>query len=802
MSGLEITKIYTENTQQQTSSASVSQSAQSNTIFDKNDIDIDKFCKLYGISRNQYDILVNQYGTGITSQSETYIIEKLQESFPNEFGIAQTVLAATEQIAQPQAFSPTEQEFDFSAFEEKPLDEKINIYSEELAKNLFLYGSYDNEGNYISHTLDEWENLSDSDKNQFIESQKSFVLDKIYYIQDERLRNPILRSMMTDLALANFQGMSIDKFYQQNKDFKNEKSHEFILRTDEPIYSGYKNNSTENSEALLYALRQIKESNPDLYSSTISSNSKLSDLLTENTSFSLSNIEIADYLNAFDLDKNQIKQQYLTSKQEHDGLTKPQTLELHVLNSLNAINNKAKDGESANALDNFYNSVYGQYWDYLTFEEQQYAINAYVDTLPDNCEEKEALLDALLENNIRVTVEVHADMISQSDSDEQSAWAGSANEGVQILNAANISKFDKKNSQLVANNTVKHYSNNPEFAIATTELMVNSADNEHKVYISKPLASSGITDIERINYNGAFGEDVDAATQIVIVSDTLLYSQPEVATEAAKNIDKTYEENQIELAQLAIQNKNYNNAMIEDGTFARCAEANQAQIIEMHKARCAQDDYTPEESGKMLSTLSEWSSSNNKTSSSSSSATSSSATTTSSGAYVTNSSQTTQTAQTAQTAPFAQVNQTVAAPQTDAQKIADKLDTLEDAISYEDAVKIFDKLSSTEQLEVLKTLSAKQIAKLPVKLCETFPEFIPTLVNNNKGPEIISTCSALTADIAIRCMKMGSNETKLALMEYIISHPERFNKVSNEKAAKMVGDMPNKTPSKPIYFRA
>lgn len=97
-------------------------------------------------------------------------------------------------------------------------------------------------------------------------------------------------------------------------------------------------------------------------------------------------------------------------------------------------------------------------------------------------------------------------------------------------------------------------------------------------------------------------------------------------------------------------------------------------------------------------------------------------------------------------------------------------------IPHDKAIEMFKNLSRKEQVEILHSLPANLFDKLPILVCEFFPDLIPAFVGKGKGIQIINSCSAKTVSIAIRCMQTGSNETKKQLRDMIASRPEFFAK--------------------------
>ena len=123
-------------------------------------------------------------------------------------------------------------------------------------------------------------------------------------------------------------------------------------------------------------------------------------------------------------------------------------------------------------------------------------------------------------------------------------------------------------------------------------------------------------------------------------------------------------------------------------------------------------------------------------------------------------------------------------------------------MTRDEAVKYFKSLTHKEQSELLKSLPAQVFSKLPVTVCEDFPEYIPTFVDNGRGIEIITSCSSITADNAIRRMKSSSSRVKQQLNEFIINNPAQFTKISQEHAKKALNLDEKPTEEKPLRFKA
>lgn len=136
------------------------------------------------------------------------------------------------------------------------------------------------------------------------------------------------------------------------------------------------------------------------------------------------------------------------------------------------------------------------------------------------------------------------------------------------------------------------------------------------------------------------------------------------------------------------------------------------------------------------------------------------------------------------------------------QEVYTTLNLLQGELSRTEAIKLFTSLSRKEQAEVLNALTPQQIGKLPVTVCEDFPELIPSFVNAGKGLEIISKCSTVTQYITIRAMKSGGNKSRLELSEYIATNSEQFSKITQDWATKVRNVKEKTEVLNPLHFKA
>lgn len=149
-----------------------------------------------------------------------------------------------------------------------------------------------------------------------------------------------------------------------------------------------------------------------------------------------------------------------------------------------------------------------------------------------------------------------------------------------------------------------------------------------------------------------------------------------------------------------------------------------------------------------------------------------------------------------------EINKNIENLSSNTKDVYNEINLREENLSKDEAIKYFKSLSRKEQSDLLRALPTQLFNKLPVTICENFPEYVSTFVEKGRGIEIITTCSSIVANSAIKSMKTGSSKTKKELNEFIAQHPEMFNKISQEAAQKALGDSDNNKIEKPLKFKA
>ena len=115
-----------------------------------------------------------------------------------------------------------------------------------------------------------------------------------------------------------------------------------------------------------------------------------------------------------------------------------------------------------------------------------------------------------------------------------------------------------------------------------------------------------------------------------------------------------------------------------------------------------------------------------------------------------------------------------------AQKTYNTIETHRGELTHEQAVENFRYLTRQEQQNVLRALPKKLFEKLPVKICDNFPELVPTFVDNGRGIEVFKECSSVVKTSAIKYMNSSGDKTRNQLRAYMMEHPEEFNKMTQD----------------------
>lgn len=133
-------------------------------------------------------------------------------------------------------------------FSKLPVEEQFNVYTQELAKNKFVYSGEK------TRAVAEWDALSKEEQNKYIAEAKAHLLEteginslKTGNKNDLKL---LFSNLMTDLQSANFYNMSLDEFAKAPNAQKLERNHDYLMAIDPDLWSDA-NKAFIEDEALL-----------------------------------------------------------------------------------------------------------------------------------------------------------------------------------------------------------------------------------------------------------------------------------------------------------------------------------------------------------------------------------------------------------------------------------------------------------------------------------------------------------------------------------------------------------------------
>ena len=119
--------------------------------------------------------------------------------------------AAAAQTATAQETDYSETVFDGAKFEKLTAKEKMQVYTEEYAKNSFMYADEKNK-----KTIEQWNALSDEEKAKYLKDAQSALSSEyselIKGAKDDKIVDWALNYLMTDLRAANRMEMKVNQF--------------------------------------------------------------------------------------------------------------------------------------------------------------------------------------------------------------------------------------------------------------------------------------------------------------------------------------------------------------------------------------------------------------------------------------------------------------------------------------------------------------------------------------------------------------------------------------------------------------
>lgn len=260
--------------------------------------------KKLGITLEQYEALkaqVPDFDTlGLDKQAE--LINSL--STPKIDDVQNT--AEQEEVSQPK----TEKQL----YNEKLPDEKIEDCYAAFAKNSYIYGIKDKNGNVIAQaheSEDAWNNLSDAEKQAEIEKIKAFI-DKDERLKsakdvfvsatekDKNLKEAAADYIMRGIQTAAFNEVSYIEYLQKDEYERLNLENEYLLDQE----SVNKNNLNASDRAKMKEFATLKEQVGKIVSAKIG----------EDVTNNLDSSDVAKYMRYYNLDKTELMRNAILDK--------------------------------------------------------------------------------------------------------------------------------------------------------------------------------------------------------------------------------------------------------------------------------------------------------------------------------------------------------------------------------------------------------------------------------------------------------------------------------------------------------
>lgn len=510
--------------------------------------------------------------------------------------------------------------YDFRKFSELPLEKQFDVYAEELAKNKFLYGSEQKQ-------ISDWEALSEEEKLSKISAEKK-ELDKNdpkYAPQnkgDEKSLSKWVEAKMVTLQAANFDNMSIEAFNSLESNDKNVRIHDYFMNavlnnTDDD--GNLKQDATCTDQQFRYIKRQQYLSKIVLDAAMQSGDSSLNNANTED--FILPKEELERYCKQIGKPVAQIEYEYLKQKSSSGKLSEEEQKRFERLKRFDTPAGKEvfaalKNPQNYGIMEDLKKSEFGEDWKAVEFasdEDKKLVLHNYISkkmkSLPQSERSKffnefiseYSTQDPLLANDLATIC------LIKSGKNERKQLVQGATELLNQYFAMDINNLSPEAQKEIAEKQNALQKENPELYSLLAQTVTQIADEGSFESFREGYLKSNDKVLLTSLVNRAY--DTKRSSQVgqqKILLGVFENPDAEIRKQAAIRLDEAYKENQIPLTQAAIQHKDCNDAMIENGTFTRFAEENQVEAFKLHKARCENDDYSKDEAIRNLNKLSDW----------------------------------------------------------------------------------------------------------------------------------------------------------------------------------------------------
>ncbi len=501
----------------------------------------------------------------------------------------------------------TAENFNYKEFSELPLREQFDTYAEELAKNRFILGN--------KHNLSEWSGLSKEERTALINAERNNLNagDEKFAINSKRYEkrtSTVLQSKMETLQVANYNNMSLDDFLKLELKERKGQVHDYKFN----VVSEHPENCSE-SQKNYYKEQEF------LSAAIVDALKRSGDPYWQNneTTFVLPESELKDYAKKLGKPIALIEYEYLRSKDNLSNYEKSrfEKLKRYDTPAGQELLEAQQNPQNYGRLDELSKSDFGEDWAAVqnaSSEEKMFVLQKYFGNKMKSFKgDKEAatkFANEFISELSGIEPILAGDLVAKGlerlERAERKAIIQGADKTLQSHLSIGINDLPEDlRSDFVKLIRAKE-SKDPDF-IEKLGLTITANSKEETLVLIKDEITKFKNEKVVNSYTDAALDKtrVSAEGQNKIFISVFENASDKSAAYAAKNLDKTYKENQLSLTVKASERKACNDAMIEDGTIARFAKENQTEAFKIQKTRCEQDDYTKDEAIEQLNKLSD-----------------------------------------------------------------------------------------------------------------------------------------------------------------------------------------------------
>lgn len=479
--------------------------------------------------------------------------------------------------------------FDHKSYAELSTEQKFAVYTEELAKNKFIYADPKNPK--------DWNSLTDAQKQELIKAQSDALTSrngKNVFSGDDV--DKMLQCGMTMVQTANYQGVTLDELQSKELDAVKEAVHNYVSALDNDKRTEGQQIYLSEQKFASNALRDYaKKHNYEIGDDTMTPD------------------KIKKHCETLGVNIYDVEREYLENKKRQGALSDEDNKRLEVLTKLDglvtAVQDKLKDGPvNYGRLAEFEKTEFGKLYNSATITEEKIAyIMKYLKSQDVDVNFKAEFISELVQKDEKLGALLYNEFIGSSSKEDKLKIAQSKIGYMPEMNSWGVNEFDEASTQALAQTQKEIHKTDSKRAQRIAMMSQNNADGEHLVHLSAVHAGFGDVEVERNLADRALNHDiVDIKQQQEILTNTFNMSSSEARIFAGTNIDRAYKENQLPLHNQAIKDKVVNDAMANDGTYSRYAKENQTAALSAQKQRFEQDDYSKEDAIAGLNKLSDF----------------------------------------------------------------------------------------------------------------------------------------------------------------------------------------------------